>query len=1211
MSDILKFEGFEGDLTRVALTRKYPASVNLEETPSVVLGRFGGKCLQHLNDGITPIPIIEIQHTSLSTPIYLMGMAVKFTGVNATGTLDMVSVWNDANQRVFDLDFVSTDGSTLGITLSRYLTSGPVTEYVSTDIKLENDIWYFVEFRASLRPGIGGAELQINDQIVFTSMPGYALAEALAGASKVQLKIPAYGGNGTTCVDDIYIAFGAERKFLGSKSQTVSIWPNSDIDRGWLPLDTENNSITRYKEVDDASVGDTDDDLSYVYGTQPQKKATFRLSPVLGIRDQVIRARMSFDAKSDIQNFTIVPQILEKSLDEVALDTSYKRYEINDYINPVTGKGYMIEDFEDMGIGFLYPGTESAEEGSTLNFTAVDGSNVRYISLDENSDLPVTVISGSGSEVIEDVAGTHIPVSLSGGGTGEIDLQADTLSGEIRPYNYLESDPGDTTPAVYSAHFRNDGGFLSRPSEGATYTVTNPQPINIRLTGTNTYGAIVNLSVNPESTALAGTHYSTSDLVGKIIPPGSNNTDIDISLSNTVSWFKEKLLSLNLTNIEGAQTFGWRDFHFWIYPQVDPPTGEFDTSSIVTPSAATYLAGVELTGTTEEQSVIYLRAKGTSGNWIKGVHYDFPDSPVTIPSGTNPSSDFQIQIFQQAIDDFGPSGTVQANDSLVIYLDHEPSDGSQENFWQFTESWVHEGTVGNEGVIYGGTRTRMEYPYTGEPTTHASGGGGNLDDYEGENETTGYLYLKVTEDMGISPTVYKPNGEEAVALIAPTYLKSDVSDWYTRESFFAEEWSGTRGRKQTFGNFMLLSTYVKPFTETETYTNSSFFNLNVRNRAPGDLEQGAAFHRSTRQSDVTKGSNNQEVEYYHNGTLTSSPVQIDGHWWYPWIRERLAPEAKIGIEEEIDPETGESWVRLWVLIDLTVGNWVMTNTGFNQTQGGLSGTATGGSSTALIDSSVNFVSLRVGVGDVVYSNTDGCIGYVTNVSATTLTLNDLTEGLKNSFDSGDSYYIARNYRTTVSNVETYGDPGWGIKVTVNKMSNLNLNTTGEYVGKFDEVINETKSGASHTIDFDTGDTGIGEDFFLVKGGLLSDFDINDLITIRNQSQQPGTTWDGNAIYRYMYCNKGDGLNGQLDSYDYVGEDNLYNSGIIAMWPSYIVKSTEAELLRTNKPDPFYGPDTHSLPEVGRFWEKRGFWWEPRGNFTRKSGGQTTLTVNLS
>ena len=74
-----------------------------------------------------------------------------------------------------------------------------------------------------------------------------------------------------------------------------------------------------------------------------------------------------------------------------------------------------------------------------------------------------------------------------------------------------------------------------------------------------------------------------------------------------------------------------------------------------------------------------------------------------------------------------------------------------------------------------------------------------------------------------------------------------------------------------------------------------------------------------------------------------------------------------------------------------------------------SGTATGGSQTTIVNTGVNFTSLGVVVGDLVINDTTHSHGFVTAVTATTLTVYRMTNGAitQSANASGNSYRVAR------------------------------------------------------------------------------------------------------------------------------------------------------------------------------------------------------------
>lgn len=82
---------------------------------------------------------------------------------------------------------------------------------------------------------------------------------------------------------------------------------------------------------------------------------------------------------------------------------------------------------------------------------------------------------------------------------------------------------------------------------------------------------------------------------------------------------------------------------------------------------------------------------------------------------------------------------------------------------------------------------------------------------------------------------------------------------------------------------------------------------------------------------------------------------------------------------------------------------------------GIQGTHNGSSgASSLTDTSKDFVTLGIQVNDIVRNITDGSIGKVTNVSTNTLTLDSLTLGVDNDFDTNDEYKIYTDLTGTAS-----------------------------------------------------------------------------------------------------------------------------------------------------------------------------------------------------
>lgn len=95
-----------------------------------------------------------------------------------------------------------------------------------------------------------------------------------------------------------------------------------------------------------------------------------------------------------------------------------------------------------------------------------------------------------------------------------------------------------------------------------------------------------------------------------------------------------------------------------------------------------------------------------------------------------------------------------------------------------------------------------------------------------------------------------------------------------------------------------------------------------------------------------------------------------------------------GTNYSLDPDTG-----------------IVVGEDFPGTIAELTGLATGGSSTTLTDTSVDFTALGIVAGMTVNNVTDGSTASVSSVAATELTISTLTGGTDNTFAAGDSYSI--------------------------------------------------------------------------------------------------------------------------------------------------------------------------------------------------------------
>lgn len=161
--------------------------------------------------------------------------------------------------------------------------------------------------------------------------------------------------------------------------------------------------------------------------------------------------------------------------------------------------------------------------------------------------------------------------------------------------------------------------------------------------------------------------------------------------------------------------------------------------------------------------------------------------------------------------------------------------------------------------------------------------------------------------------------------------------------------------------------------------------------------------------------------YFYDSTTTYSKLNV-------WDRERLDREydgwrtADSGTPEVIVPGMqmyGNRFTFEVYPAPDTAGAWSVQPTGVylggapSTTTTSVTGAATGGSTSTLEDSSVDFTTLGLAAGMVVYNITDSGYAAISTIAAHTITL-DSTMTNSASFGAGDSYEIITDFNGVVS-----------------------------------------------------------------------------------------------------------------------------------------------------------------------------------------------------
>ena len=120
-------------------------------------------------------------------------------------------------------------------------------------------------------------------------------------------------------------------------------------------------------------------------------------------------------------------------------------------------------------------------------------------------------------------------------------------------------------------------------------------------------------------------------------------------------------------------------------------------------------------------------------------------------------------------------------------------------------------------------------------------------------------------------------------------------------------------------------------------------------------------------------------------------------------------------------------------------------------------TATGGSSTTVVDTNVNFETNGVAVGDIIWNTTDNSRGIVTTVAPTTLTCSEgFAGGANDDFEAGDSYRLNSDQTASVTienNLFSIGgievhERAYNTKIANNSMFNVTITDNGVQTNMF-------------------------------------------------------------------------------------------------------------------------------------------------------------------
>ena len=181
------------------------------------------------------------------------------------------------------------------------------------------------------------------------------------------------------------------------------------------------------------------------------------------------------------------------------------------------------------------------------------------------------------------------------------------------------------------------------------------------------------------------------------------------------------------------------------------------------------------------------------------------------------------------------------------------------------------------------------------------------------------------------------------------------------------------------------------------------------------------------------------------------------------------------------------------------------------------GVITGGGTNTLTDINKNFTTMGVIAGDLIINITDGSFGRVTNVTATTLTVDKMEMGTNNIFSVSDVYRISRydSVINTPQGLLAFHQPGKYFKSTFDidwSLTNVTLNTSTGVQTEYQTKVQLDVSASTSTMNISEDEGacvwmtedhvecyGILEDTDLTVGGIVTSGFNTDTFTDNTQS----------------------------------------------------------------------------------------------------------------
>jgi len=409
-------------------------------------------------------------------------------------------------------------------------------------------------------------------------------------------------------------------------------------------------------------------------------------------------------------------------------------------------------------------------------------------------------------------------------------------------------------------------------------TLLDPVPVaevNLPITLSGVMAQSAQLSFVLGGDAVRGVHFE--------LPPGSDSplqlaegmvgTAIDVTLDPLGSagtvWFREKLCSLTLTGGTDVSVEEPDEFRLFIRSTAPVPRIEFE-SAVGSGEAGINSLLIEQSEVSAEATVVHYTLGGSAK----------VDEDYTIAAGSE-SGVLSIPAGMVSVPlDIIIDEDASVGETIIVTLDHELMDGSNENLWTHTHNW----DLGTDDPFY-----------ASDPSDHTAWGGGLMD-----TAPAGTVGLDIIAQQALAPKT-APDGHVLQGLVQSDFMEG--GNWYVRKGQENQLYCGGPVNLRSLSSFTRMSVYVETFLPPDDFRDSQFVKMNVRNRTK-DINHVVIFQRGSTAGDV-------QFDWLGDDSW-GTPVDTQTGFWGLWRHRELQSDRwdrDFGVREEtVD---GQLLTRIW------------------------------------------------------------------------------------------------------------------------------------------------------------------------------------------------------------------------------------------------------------------------------------------------------------